>query len=424
VIFFSPAILNKRFHVRNFINVKIGIIFFLSIFLSCSSTKRFSDNGNFNFGESNIIRVLIWATENTQIISVNNQLLFSDDVKTIAQVNPGNKIRITNNSGKLSVSIANKVFESSVFFLNPISEDDIVKIDGKKYRGRIKITSSDSQIRVINQIDLEDYMKGVMTKEMPIGKGNENYEALKAFSICARTYAYNKIKEDKDFFDIYPDTRDQVYGGVDGETEITNKIVDETIGQILTCDNNPAVMFYHSTCGGRTENVKNVFSNENIPYLTGVVDGSGPFCRISPRYEWQEIYSEKIFIDRLYAAKLINSKGYHILDVKINSRFESGRVNELEIILTENEGKEKSVLLIGNRMRSIIRSGDNRSILKSTLFDICIDSDKNITIDGKGSGHGVGLCQWGAIGQSRIGIDYKKILNYYFPGTKIKSLYD
>lgn len=72
-----------------------------------------------------------------------------------------------------------------------------------------------------------------MTKEMPIGNGNENYNALKAFSICVRTYAYTKLLKNKNYFDIYSDTRDQVYGGIDGETEKTNSIVDETKGQLL-----------------------------------------------------------------------------------------------------------------------------------------------------------------------------------------------
>lgn len=101
----------------------------------------------------------------------------------------------------------------------------------------------DSEVKVVNQIGLEDYTKGVMIKEMPVGKGTENYEALKAFSICIRTYAYNKINENKDFFDIYPDTRDQVYGGVDGETKYTNSIVDETRDQILIYDTEPAIIF-------------------------------------------------------------------------------------------------------------------------------------------------------------------------------------
>ncbi len=394
------------------------------ISLGCSSTKRFSDSRNIDTDESNIIRVLLGVNENEQIISVDGPLLFSDGVKTLAKVNSGNKIRIGNSFGILSVSIADKVFESNVFFLSPITGEEIIKIDGKKYRGRIKIISSDSQIKIVNQIGLEDYVKGVMIKEMPVGNGTENYEALKAFSICVRTYAVRKLKENKDIFDIYPDIRDQVYGGVDGENDITNKIVDETKGQLLFYNDESVIMFYHSTCGGKTENVKNVFNKEDISYLAGVEDGSEPFCKISPRYEWIENYSEEILINRLYNAKLINNTEYKLSDVKIKSRFESGRVNELEIVLLKSDGEEKSVILTGNGMRSIIRSSDGKSILKSTLFNISVDSYKNVIIEGKGSGHGVGLCQWGAIGQSRIGINYKNILNHYFPGTKIKSIYD
>ncbi|HEX9253288.1 MAG TPA: SpoIID/LytB domain-containing protein, partial [Ignavibacteriaceae bacterium] len=183
-------------------------------------------------------------------------------------------------------------------------------------------------------------------------------------------------------------------------------------------------MFYHSTCGGQTEDVSNVFSKKNIAYLSGVKDGDQPFCKISPRYEWSENYTESTFVDRLYAAQIIESKNYKISDIKINSKFSSGRVNELEIILSDSDGGEKNVFMFGNRIRNIIRTGDSKSILKSTLFNITLDDKKNILITGKGNGHGVGFCQWGAIGQSKMGIDYKEILNHYFPGTKIKSIYD
>ncbi|MDP2363095.1 MAG: SpoIID/LytB domain-containing protein, partial [Ignavibacteria bacterium] len=310
--FFSSAISNKIFPFRIYINITISILLILFISLSCSSAKRFSDIGNINSGSSDIIRVLIGDNENEQIISVDDLLLFSEEAKSLAKVNSGNKIRISNRLGKISVSIADKVFESNIFYLNPNPPKEIIKIDGRKYRGRIKIISSDSKIKIVNQIGLEDYVKGVMTKEMPVGNGSENYEALKAFSICVRTYAVQKLKEDKEIFDIYPDTRDQVYGGVDGETSFTNHIVDETKNQILTFNNDLAIMFYHSTCGGKTENVKNVFGRNNISYLYGVEDGSEPFCKISPRYEWIENYSEDIFIDRLYKAKLINNKEYNL----------------------------------------------------------------------------------------------------------------
>ena len=396
----------------------------LLIFVGCSSTKRFTSDNKLDFKESNTIRVLLNNTSSELEISVNDVIFISDDTKSFAKVSSGNKLRFSIGSEKLILTIGDKEFYSDKFFLIPPEETEIIKVDGKKFRGRIIISIVASEIKIVNQIGLEDYVKGVMTREMPIGQGTENYNALKAFSICTRTYAYNKINENKLFFDIYPDTRDQVYGGVEGETVYTNKIVDETSGQILFYDNQPATMFYHSTCGGQTENVENVFSKSNIPYLSGIIDGDEPFCKISPRYEWVENYSESNFIEQLYKAKLIESTNYKISDLRIKSRFNSGRVNELDIILNDNEEIQKTIFLIGNQIRSIIRSSNDKSILKSTLFDITIDSKNNVVISGKGNGHGVGLCQWGAIGQSKKGIDFKEILNHYFPGTRLKSIYD
>ena len=394
------------------------------MYLGCSSTKRFSSDTNSELNSSNTIRVLLDNNSKELTISVTDEIFISDDKKSLAKVSSGNKLKFIKNSEKLNLTISDMEFVSNKFFLTASDETGIIKIDGKKYRGRIVISTIDSEIKVVNQIGLEDYVKGVMTKEMPIGKVTENYDALKAFSICVRTYAFNKINENKDFFDIYPDTRDQVYGGVEGETVYTNKIVDETKGQNLFYDNQPATIFYHSTCGGQTENVANVFNKKNISYLSGVKDGVEPYCKISPRYEWTEKYSGEVFINRLFNAKLINSENYTVSNIFIKSHYKSGRVNELEITLIDFERIKKIILLFGNQIRSIIRSGDGKSILKSTLFDINMNDEKNIIITGKGNGHGVGLCQWGAIGQSKKGINFNEILNHYFPGTRIKSIYD
>lgn len=415
---------NNNFFFPKFLNSIFLLIFLLITILGCSSTKRFSIEENSIFDYSESIRVLLAEDSDKLTIKVDSKLYLSDESGMIAEIKSGNTLKFAIKSKGLILTISDKEFQSDSFFLNATGEGKSVDINGKKYRGRIKIFISSYQIKSVNQISLEDYVKGVMTKEMPLGKGTENYAALKAFSICVRTYAYNKIKEDKFFFDIYPDTRDQVYGGIDGETVLTNKIVDETKGQLLFYDDVPAVMFYHSTCGGYTEDAKNVFTKTDLPYLKSIKDGTVPYCKISPRYEWIEIYTEEIFIDRLYKAKLIDSKDYKISDVKVKLRFESGRVNELEIMLLNDKSEEKSVLLFGNNMRSIIRNGDGKSILKSNFFDIEVDVMKNIIVNGKGSGHGVGLCQWGAIGQSKIGINYQEILNHYFPGTIVKSIYD
>lgn len=394
------------------------------IFFGCSSTKRFSSDNNFEFSSFNSIRVLLDNNSTELIISVNDEILISDESKRLAIVKSGNRLVFSEKSGKLNLNIGDANLSSQKFYLTPTAENETVKVNGKQYRGRIVVSIFDFEIKVVNQIGLEDYVKGVMTKEMPVGKGNENYDALKAFSICIRTYAFNRLNENKNFFDIYPDTRDQVYGGVDGETEYTNKIVNETKGQLLFYENKPTIMFYHSTCGGHTEDVSNVFSQKNIEYLGGVVDGDEPYCKISPRFEWNENYSELTFIERLYNAKLIDSKNYKLSNLKIKSLFSSGRINELEITLNNFSGNERTISISGNRIRSIIKSSDGKSILRSTLFNINLDDNKNIVIKGKGNGHGVGLCQWGAIGQSKKGIGYEEILYHYFPRTTIKNLYD
>lgn len=414
----------KNFHSFLIPNLKSTFLILILILFGCSSTKRFTSNVNYEFNSSNTIRVLLDNDPIELTISINEAAVLSDDSKTLAKVNSGNKLNFRIESEKLKLTIGEMDFTAKVFFLMAPEETEIIKIDGKKFRGRIIICIVDSEIKVVNQIGLEDYIKGVMSKEMPVGKQTENYNALKAFSICARTYASIRINEKKDFFDIYPDTRDQVYGGVDGETVYTNKIVDETKGQILFYDNQPAIIFYHSTCGGQTENVANVFGKKNISYLCGVKDGDEPYCKISPRYEWNENYSELIIVDRLYKAKLIESMEFKLSDVKVKSRFNSGRVNELEIILKNASGLKKNILLKSNQIRSIIKSGDGKSILKSTLFDVIVDNQKNIVIKGRGNGHGVGLCQWGSIGQSKMRIDFHEILNHYFPGTILKNIYD
>ena len=422
---FYSIISNKIFPSNKILIDFFFLLIFGIVFLSCSPTRRIFDADNES--DSNLyssIRVLLLESSEEISIKIGSKIILSNESNKLAEIKTGNSIMLSINSNNLLAKISDQDFVSTNFYLDSEDANESININSKKYRGRIKILLKKSKIEIVNQMGIEDYVKGVMTKEMPIGNGMENYQALKAFSICVRTYAFNKIKEQKDFFDIYTDTRDQVYGGVDGETDYTNKIVDETAGQILTYEYGPATIFYHSTCGGFTEDVENVFGKESIPYLTSVEDGSDHYCKISPRYEWKENYSEEVFVDRLFKSDLIESNNYRVDNIEIISRFGSGRVNKLKISLLDKNGNEKTITLIGNNMRSVIRSGDNKSILKSNYFEVELNQNKEIVIDGKGSGHGVGMCQWGAIGQSKLGVDYLNILSHYFPGTKIKNSYD
>lgn len=422
MIFFPPFISTLKKNYLKFIRFIFYLVLIIS-FISCSSAKRFTSSNNINLPESNIIRVLLSDISVETKIQINSEILISYRDNHIAKVKPGNVLLFQIENHLVKLSIQDKVFRADSFILKSFDERSVMKLDNKSYRGMIKVYTDGLQIKIVNHIGLEDYVKGVMTKEMPVGKENENYGALKAFSICVRTYALLKVQERKSFFDIYPDTRDQVYGGVDAETEYTNRIVDETRGQILTYNSLPAVIFFHSTCGGYTEDVENVFTSNVLPYLKSIKDGNEPYCSIAPKFSWKEEYSEELFIQRLFDAKKIISKNYKLISAIIKSRFNSGRVNELFIKLEGNKGEE-SISLFGNNIRNVLRTSDGKSILRSTMFSIDISEDKSVIIAGKGYGHGVGLCQWGAIGQSKKGIDYQQILNHYFPGTKIIQNYD
>lgn len=416
--FLLNSVFNKNFHIK--LIIYSSFIFFIS----CSSTKRiYDDNSLYNF-DSFLVRVLVNENPDNLSFVVKDKIYLSDDSGIIAEVKSGNVLNFSLPEENLKLVIAGRSFVSNIFFIESATDNKILQVDVKKYRGKLKVFNLNNGIKIVNELKIEDYVKGVMTREMPVGKGNDNYNALKAFSICIRTYAFNRMAQRRDSFDLFPDTRDQVYGGVISETDYTNQIVDETAGQILSYDDKPAQIFYHSTCGGFTEDVQNIFNSGPIPYLISISDGNDPYCKISPRYEWSEKYPEALFINRLFAAGLLDNSDYSIKNISVESRFESGRVNELKINLINTVGQMKNISLFSNNIRSVIKTSDGNSILRSTMFNISLDSKKNVLIGGKGFGHGVGMCQWGAIGQSKQGISYKEILNHYYPGTKIILIND
>ncbi len=404
-----------------------------AFFFGCSGSERFSNKENEAdvISVSNEVRLLVDETTNEKEIVVGSKcFLFIEDEKKDL-INPGEILKFSSSNNNLTLMINKKKYEGEYFQVIPFDSTQLLICNQMKFSGKLKIINNSNSIMMINSLDLESYLKGVIPKEMPLGKANENYEALKAFAICARTYSLQQFNSKK-YFDLYIDVRDQVYGGVDAEKPISNLAVDETKNVILTYDGKPAKVFYHSTCGGKTENVKNIFGIDSAYYLSGINDGNNPYCSISPSFEWEEVYTPDVFIERLKNANLNqDSQDWQdfqdciLENVYIVNRFESGRVNELRIDLSNSQTVETtSVTLKGNNIRSILRTANNKSILKSIWFDLVMDENKNVIITGKGYGHGVGLCQWGSIGQSRAGKNFKEILSHYFPGTKISYLND
>jgi len=419
------------------------IAFSIILLVSCSPAKRFPEKDektvtskeetkspetstdeeeelNNDFSE---IRVSLQGQVSSETLQLQSPTVLYKEKNKLVTLDSGSSIECYYTPDNIKLVTDNDNFVGDKFTLLSTGNDGIIKLNGKHYRGRIQISQSGYSIDIINIVKLEDYVKGVLAKEMPIGKNEENLEALKALAICIRTYAVKKMKDGKVHFDIYADTRDQVYGGVDAEQPITNKAADETKNRILNYDGLPATVFYHSTCGGYTESSDNVFTKIEIPYLISVEDGNGPNCKISPRFEWEEKYTRETIVDRLISYSLLSNRNYTLYNITVNSKFKSGRVNELEFTLIDEHDEEILITINGNEIRSVLRTSDNKNILWSTMFDVSINSNQ-VILSGRGFGHGVGLCQWGAIALSQDGQNYTEILQHYYPGTETGFIND
>lgn len=410
----------KSFITRFFFIVSLLPILFFSI--GCSSSKRYDSNSDLSASEllNENIKVLLSEIHQPYKISVDSPVDLFVDEKLAAHIKSGNQLNFIKTDNDFYLSVKGVEFNGEFFELRPAQDLSTIKIIGGEYRGSLILLYEENSLKIINRLSLQDYIKGVMTKEMPVGNGKDTYEALKAFSVCVRTYALMKMREQKDFFDVFIDVRDQVYGGVQAESIITNKIVDETENEIITFNGLPAIVFYHSTCGGRTENSTNVFNTQNdLDYLSGIEDGIPPNCRISPRYQWSEVIPEKEFLRRLVKNNLIADTNYSIVGFRISDRFQSGRIKNLLTILSDNSSNNIEIVIPGKSLRSVIRKADNSGILFSNNFEITIDENRNVLLNGKGAGHGVGLCQWGSIALSKSGLKYDDILKHYFPGTEV-----
>src|SRR5689334_19531391 len=164
---------------------------------------------------------------------------------------------------------AGKVFSSSapVSFASDDEQNAPVRYNERPYRGRIEVfTNLRGTLTVVNELGLEDYVRGVVANELSPG-GYPAIEALKAQAIAARTYALkNRGQFMSQGFDLLPTTRSQVYRGLTSENPLSTRAVDETCGLVATYNGEPINALYTSTCGGRTEDSEKIF-NEAVPYL-------------------------------------------------------------------------------------------------------------------------------------------------------------
>jgi stage II sporulation protein D len=282
------------------------------------------------------------------------------------------------------------------------SDINMMNMRGEPYRGKIRLHKNAGRgIDVINVLNVEDYLYGVVPKEMP---PQWHPEALKAQAIAARTYAlYQKEKNKNRDYDIIASTTSQVYGGAGIETEKSNQAVDETRGKVLLYNGQLALTYFHANSGGMTEDAKSVWTAD-IPYLKSVQDD---YSIKAPNYSWTlSLSTENI-------RKALNHKGLQIGSIKRVASVDvssSGRVQKIKILHGGGE-----VVVKGTDFRNKI----DPTLIKSTLFTIT-NGDDGILLEGKGYGHGVGMSQWGAYMMACEGYSYSDILKHYYCGTEIR----
>lgn len=304
------------------------------------------------------------------------------------------------------------------------NEYNVIDLNTDSYRGSMKLyNDSKATFAVVNELPIEEYLRGVVPLE--IGTLDKTcIEALKAQAIAARTYTYQKISDRLTApFDLYATVADQVYGGFKPEYHDADIAIRLTKGLILVYNDSIARAYYHSTCGGFTANIEDVWKNKPmLEYLRSENDKDSTgraWCKDSKSFRWEERWSRenlnKIVITSL---NTIDGKQQYKLPIRkfdITGNYSCGRIRELVI-----SGSNWKYTAVGDQIRFILRrSQSGNPILKSANFSITSNTAKEVIVSGVGYGHGVGMCQTGTIARAKAGQTFEQILRAYYRGIVI-----
>lgn len=296
--------------------------------------------------------------------------------------------------------------------------DAAITVNGKTYRGLLRVLVDEGKLTVTNHVDLESYLKGVLRGELP---RHFHPESFKAQCVAARTYVLYQMRiapKDRSF-DVYDNEGSQMYIGVLGEGDKALAAVEQTAGEVCVYPSDRGdVLFctyYSSACGGRSQHVNNVKPNDpDPPPLAGGVVCND--CYLARFYEWDPV--------RISKAELTERIVKRYPTVKSIGTIRSLRPKEIEdgghiVRIQMNGANGTNETLIGEDFRLSVGG----RTLKSTNFKIREEDDAFVFEEGRGFGHGIGLCQNGMETKALRGQDYKAILRTYYPGCEVVRIY-
>ncbi len=311
-----------------------------------------------------------------------------------------------------------------------MTSDGYLMYNGRRYRGEIVVRSSPGGLLVLNRVRIDDYLGGVVPLEIG-NRPTSDSAAVQAQAVSARSYAYTHLDPGNPRgFDVTATVADQVYGGFDVETPLANRAIASTRGLVLKYAGRVVNAPYSSTCGGETAEASEVWNSPDLPYLRNVSDripGTDRYyCDISPRFTWTRTFDEPDLVGTIsrYLSTVTTVQGDdpgRPRAIVIASKTASGRAGEMRI--TTDRG---TYTVRGNDIRYVLR-GAGGEILNSTYFSVDSAQERDgylrgLTLRGGGYGHGIGMCQYGAIGRARAGQTFRTILATYYPGTTVGPL--
>jgi stage II sporulation protein D len=338
----------------------------------------------------------------------------------------GGRLRIANETGETAT-------RDGPFVARTADPNAFLTWNGKRYRGEFEIRAADHGIVVINRLPVEDYIRGVVPLELGVVSEGE-LAALEAQAIAARSYTYTRLGDPDGLrrpYDLVATVADQVYGGVSGESRLGDVAVAQTKNEVIAYAGRVVNAPYFAACGGSTAEPSEVWRETDVPYLRRVSDqvpGTTDryYCEGSSKFRWTRTFTGAELataLDRYldhYVPGAARGVG-QVRTIAVDALTPSGRVGDLAITTDRSTYR-----LRGNDIRFVLRS-PNGEILNSTYFAVeqTIGPDGHVsalTLRGMGNGHGVGMCQAGAIGRARAGQDYQTILQTYYPGTTIATV--
>lgn len=346
------------------------------------------------------------------LIKKGKKISFTSSNFSVSDDMVGDRLFSIKNKKKIIVKIEKKNDEYGLRILNTFYPTTSIIVESKKgfninkknLSFKLAIILYKKNLYAINVLPLEAYLAGIINSEI---SSKWPIESIKAQAVVSRTYAFRKkIKNREKPYDLNTTVLDQVYKGITNIDRASIEAVKETYGEVVVYNHRLIEAFFFAHSGGKTED-GSYFSGVDVPYLRAVDDSI--YVKDKPRSNW----SYKIKINKFFAK--LRAKNWikgELETIKIKKRSKSNRVLRLAFI------SQKTVTVSGENLRQLL--GYNK--LFSTNFKIKLNG-KYLIVEGKGSGHGVGMCQWGAYGMAKANKTYKEIIHKYFTDVKIIKAY-